>query len=86
MAKVKVKAVRVKVLITCNSCVRNGLNQESPGISRYLTQKNRHNTPSRLEWKSFCLSLLLQTYDSWGDRERDQMEGVCALPSRSRNN
>nr|YP_010926846.1 ribosomal protein L33 [Melocactus glaucescens]WKK45451.1 ribosomal protein L33 [Melocactus glaucescens] len=24
------------------------------GISRYITQKNRHNTPSRLELRKFC--------------------------------
>nr|UFK62119.1 ribosomal protein L33 [Betula nigra] len=26
----------------------------SIGISRYITQKNRHNTPSRLELIKFC--------------------------------
>nr|YP_010575500.1 ribosomal protein L33 [Corydalis platycarpa]UZM11221.1 ribosomal protein L33 [Corydalis platycarpa] len=28
--------------------------KESPGISRYITQKNRHKTPSRLELRKFC--------------------------------
>jgi large subunit ribosomal protein L33 len=50
----KGKDVRVKVILECKSCVRNGINKESPGISRYITQKNRHNTPNRLELKKFC--------------------------------
>nr|YP_009864009.1 50S ribosomal protein L33 [Lapageria rosea]YP_009864261.1 50S ribosomal protein L33 [Philesia magellanica]ANO44842.1 ribosomal protein L33 [Philesia magellanica]ANO45249.1 ribosomal protein L33 [Lapageria rosea]QKE31589.1 50S ribosomal protein L33 [Lapageria rosea]QKE32256.1 50S ribosomal protein L33 [Philesia magellanica]WHM49735.1 ribosomal protein L33 [Lapageria rosea] len=51
----KGKDVRVRVILECtNCCVRNGVNKESPGISRYITQKNRHNTPSRLELIKFC--------------------------------
>nr|YP_009531447.1 ribosomal protein L33 [Urophysa henryi]AXP85197.2 ribosomal protein L33 [Urophysa henryi] len=54
----KGKDVRVRVILECNSCVRNGINininKESRGISRYITQKNRHNTPSRLELRKFC--------------------------------
>ncbi|RHN44952.1 50S ribosomal protein L33 [Medicago truncatula] len=30
------------------------VNKESRGISRYITQKNRHNTPSRLKLRKFC--------------------------------
>nr|YP_010887674.1 ribosomal protein L33 [Hypodaphnis zenkeri]WJJ67245.1 ribosomal protein L33 [Hypodaphnis zenkeri] len=48
----KGKDVRVVVILECTSCVRNG--KESRGISRYITQKNRHNTPSRLDLKKFC--------------------------------
>nr|YP_009663498.1 ribosomal protein L33 [Ipomoea setifera]YP_010756684.1 ribosomal protein L33 [Melochia pyramidata]YP_010925453.1 ribosomal protein L33 [Melochia corchorifolia]QCU82247.1 ribosomal protein L33 [Ipomoea setifera]UNV38402.1 ribosomal protein L33 [Melochia pyramidata]WKD83684.1 ribosomal protein L33 [Melochia corchorifolia] len=47
----KSKDVRVTIILECTSC---GLNKESTGISRYITQKNRHNTPSRLELKKFC--------------------------------
>ncbi|RWR98312.1 LOW QUALITY PROTEIN: ribosomal protein L33 chloroplast [Cinnamomum micranthum f. kanehirae] len=47
----KGKDVRVVVI---GICVRNGLNKESRGISRYITQKNRHNTPSQLDLKKFC--------------------------------
>nr|YP_009650930.1 ribosomal protein L33 [Hydnocarpus hainanensis]QCY72368.1 ribosomal protein L33 [Hydnocarpus hainanensis] len=47
----KGKDVRVRVILECTSCVRNG---KSTGISRYITQKNRHNTPSRLELRKFC--------------------------------
>nr|ARD03787.1 ribosomal protein L33 [Potentilla micropetala] len=52
----KGKDVRVAVILECTSCVRNRINKdkESTGISRYITQKNRHNTPSRLELKKFC--------------------------------
>nr|QYH45833.1 ribosomal protein L33 [Ottelia muricata]QYH48296.1 ribosomal protein L33 [Ottelia sp. S11] len=52
----KGKDVRVRVILECTSCARNGVNvnKESPGISRYITQKNRHNTPSRLELRKFC--------------------------------
>nr|WBR76488.1 ribosomal protein L33 [Ceratostigma minus] len=48
------KAVRVRIILECTSCVRKSVNKESRGISRYITQKNRHNTPSRLELRKFC--------------------------------
>nr|YP_010919970.1 ribosomal protein L33 [Neoschmidia pallida]WAJ52477.1 ribosomal protein L33 [Neoschmidia pallida] len=51
----KGKDVRVRVILECTSCARNGVNKELRGISRYITQKNRHNTPSRLELRKFCL-------------------------------
>nr|YP_010883204.1 ribosomal protein L33 [Aspidistra fimbriata]WIF28428.1 ribosomal protein L33 [Aspidistra fimbriata] len=50
----KGKDIRVRVILECTSCVQNGVNKESPGISRYITQKNRHNTPSRLGLRKFC--------------------------------
>nr|YP_010920662.1 ribosomal protein L33 [Philotheca pungens]WAJ53689.1 ribosomal protein L33 [Philotheca pungens] len=50
----KGKDVRVRVILECTSCVRNGVNRELRGIARYITQKNRHNTPSRLELRKFC--------------------------------
>nr|YP_009271489.1 ribosomal protein L33 [Eclipta prostrata]YP_009513324.1 ribosomal protein L33 [Sphagneticola calendulacea]YP_009532991.1 ribosomal protein L33 [Eclipta alba]AWH62952.1 ribosomal protein L33 [Sphagneticola trilobata]QNR04499.1 ribosomal protein L33 [Dimerostemma asperatum]ANW47983.1 ribosomal protein L33 [Eclipta prostrata]ASS18415.1 ribosomal protein L33 [Sphagneticola calendulacea]AYG51369.1 ribosomal protein L33 [Eclipta alba] len=50
----KGKDVRIPVLVECTACVRNGVNKESTGISRYITQKNRHNTPNRLELRKFC--------------------------------
>nr|YP_009767603.1 ribosomal protein L33 [Duparquetia orchidacea]QGA86931.1 ribosomal protein L33 [Duparquetia orchidacea]QIS98221.1 ribosomal protein L33 [Duparquetia orchidacea] len=52
----KGKDIRVTVILECTSCVRNSVNnnKESTGISRYITQKNRHNTPSRLELRKFC--------------------------------
>nr|YP_010953123.1 ribosomal protein L33 [Amorphophallus yunnanensis]WMQ76032.1 ribosomal protein L33 [Amorphophallus yunnanensis] len=47
----KGKDVRVRIILECTSCVRNGVTKD---ISRYITQKNRHNTPSQLELKKFC--------------------------------
>nr|YP_009767028.1 ribosomal protein L33 [Tachigali costaricensis]YP_010454835.1 ribosomal protein L33 [Senna alata]YP_010962909.1 ribosomal protein L33 [Senna reticulata]QGA86950.1 ribosomal protein L33 [Tachigali odoratissima]QGX04707.1 ribosomal protein L33 [Senna siamea]WRQ17907.1 ribosomal protein L33 [Senna alexandrina]QIS97563.1 ribosomal protein L33 [Tachigali costaricensis]UUA03671.1 ribosomal protein L33 [Senna alata] len=50
----KGKDIRIRVILECTSCVRNSVNKKSAGISRYITQKNRHNTPSRLELRKFC--------------------------------
>uniref|UniRef100_A0AAU7E4N5 Large ribosomal subunit protein bL33c n=1 Tax=Hypericum petiolulatum TaxID=1137009 RepID=A0AAU7E4N5_9ROSI len=56
MAKVKakVKDVRVQIILECTNCVQKNVNKKSTGIFRYITQKNRHNTPSRLELRKFC--------------------------------
>ena len=40
----KGKDVRVTIILECTSCVRNDIKKEAAGISRYITQKNRHNT------------------------------------------
>nr|YP_010621287.1 ribosomal protein L33 [Cuscuta europaea]WBF90832.1 ribosomal protein L33 [Cuscuta europaea] len=50
------KDVRGPVILECTSCLQTGGNKIkiSIGISRYITQKNRHNTPNRLELKKFC--------------------------------
>nr|YP_009925316.1 ribosomal protein L33 [Lomatogoniopsis alpina]QNH70480.1 ribosomal protein L33 [Lomatogoniopsis alpina] len=50
----KGKDVRVRVILECTGCARNSVNRISTGISRYSTQKNRHNTPNRLELRKFC--------------------------------
>nr|YP_008378804.1 ribosomal protein L33 [Najas flexilis]AFY64165.1 ribosomal protein L33 [Najas flexilis] len=50
----KGKEVRVRVILECTCCVRKGVNKKSTGISRYITQKNRHNTSNRLELRKFC--------------------------------
>lgn len=57
------KDARVTVILECTNCVRGGVNnnKESKGISRYVTQKNRHNTPGRLELKKFCPYCYKQT-------------------------
>uniref|UniRef100_A0AAT9USY8 Large ribosomal subunit protein bL33c n=1 Tax=Pallavicinia longispina TaxID=280536 RepID=A0AAT9USY8_9MARC len=47
------KEVRVTINLECTDCTRT--NREfNQGISRYTTQKNRRNTPIRLELKKFC--------------------------------
>nr|AZZ70842.1 ribosomal protein L33 [Zantedeschia aethiopica] len=48
----EVQNVRVRVILECTSCVRNGVIKEFPGISRYITQRNGNNTPLKL--KKFC--------------------------------
>lgn len=50
----KGKDIRVRVILECTCCAQKSVNKESTGISRYITQKNRHNTPSRLELRKFC--------------------------------
>lgn len=48
MAK-KGKGNRVQVIMECTEHRGSGL----PGISRYITTKNRKNTPDRLERKRY---------------------------------
>nr|YP_010760158.1 ribosomal protein L33 [Cuscuta vandevenderi]WEY30094.1 ribosomal protein L33 [Cuscuta vandevenderi] len=50
----KKKDVRVKVILECTGCIRTSDKRGSTGVFRYITQKNRHNTPNRLELKKFC--------------------------------
>ncbi|RYR03729.1 hypothetical protein Ahy_B06g082974 [Arachis hypogaea] len=44
----KGKDIRVRVILESTYCAQKSVNKKSTGISRYITQKNRHNTPSRL--------------------------------------
>lgn len=48
MAK-KVKGNRIQVILECTEHKASGL----PGMSRYITTKNRKNTTSRLELKKY---------------------------------
>ena len=48
MAK-KAKGNRVQVVLECTEMKQSGL----PGTSRYITTKNRKNTPERLELKKY---------------------------------
>ena len=48
MAK-KTKDQRVQVILECTEHKNSG----KPGISRYITTKNKKNTPERLELKKF---------------------------------
>nr|YP_009436500.1 ribosomal protein L33 [Cyphia dentariifolia]ATG26775.1 ribosomal protein L33 [Cyphia dentariifolia] len=58
----KGKDIRITVILECTTCVRKGVTKVSRGISRkvsrgisrYITQKNRTNTPNRLELRKFC--------------------------------
>ncbi|MGV3539455.1 MAG: 50S ribosomal protein L33 [Rufibacter sp.] len=48
MAK-KAKGNRVQVILECTEQKNSGV----PGMSRYITTKNRKNTPERLEMKKY---------------------------------
>ena len=48
MAK-KVKGTRVQVILECTEQKNSGV----PGMSRYITTKNRKNTTERLELKKY---------------------------------
>ena len=48
MAK-KIKGNRVQVILECTEQKESGV----PGMSRYITTKNRKNTPERLELKKY---------------------------------
>ena len=48
MAK-KAKDQRIQVILECTEHKSSGM----PGISRYVTTKNKKNTPERLEMKKF---------------------------------
>lgn len=49
----KNKNTRILITLECLEC-RSNLNKRSSGVSRYHTQKNRRNTPERLELKKYC--------------------------------
>lgn len=49
----KGKEVRITINLECIDCSRD-LKKKYNGVSRYTTQKNRRNTPIRLELKKFC--------------------------------
>lgn len=48
MAK-KSKENRIQVILECTEHKNSGL----PGMSRYITTKNRKNTPARIELKKY---------------------------------
>ena len=45
----KGKDVRIQVILECTEQKESGV----PGISRYITTKNKKNTPDRLERKKY---------------------------------
>ncbi|RLD41634.1 MAG: 50S ribosomal protein L33 [Bacteroidetes bacterium] len=48
MAK-KTKGVRIQVILECTEHKTSGM----PGTSRYISTKNKKNTPDRLELKKY---------------------------------
>ena len=49
----KSKGPRVTVNLECTECRTNKFQRKS-GVSKYLTSKNRRNTPEKLELKKHC--------------------------------
>ena len=49
----KIMTKRILITIECTECRQND-NQRTPGVSRYLTSKNRRNTPDKLEITKHC--------------------------------
>jgi large subunit ribosomal protein L33 len=49
----KSKGPRIVVTLECTECRKNET-KRSPGVSRYLTSKNRRNTPDKLELSKHC--------------------------------
>ena len=49
MASKKAKGNRVQVILECTEMQNSGLH----GTSRYVTTKNRKNTPERMELKKY---------------------------------
>ena len=50
----KTRSTRILITLECLDCRLNISNKRSAGVSRYLTQKNRRNTPERIELKKYC--------------------------------
>ena len=59
MAGKKAKGNRVQVILECTEMKESGL----PGTSRYITTKNRKNTPERLELKKY--NPILRRMNRW---------------------
>jgi len=49
----KSKGPRIVITLECTECRQNE-NKRSNGVSRYLTSKNRRNTPDKLQISKFC--------------------------------
>ena len=50
----KNKSTRILITLECIDCRSNIINKRSPGVSRYLTKKNRRNNPERIQLKKYC--------------------------------
>ncbi len=49
MAKKKSKSSRILVILECTEHAKTGI----PGCSRYMTRKNKRNTPDRISLKKY---------------------------------
>jgi large subunit ribosomal protein L33 len=53
MKKTKKKQARISIILECIECIKN-LKKRSFGISRYISSKNRINTPNKIELLKHC--------------------------------
>ncbi len=53
---VKNKEIRILIVLECINCRSKDVsnNNRKVGVSRYLTTKNRRNTPERIQLKKYC--------------------------------
>ncbi len=49
----KTKGHRVLITLECGEC-RQNLIKRTLGVSRYLSSKNKHTTPAKLEMEKYC--------------------------------
>jgi large subunit ribosomal protein L33 len=49
----KNKGPRITITLECTQCRKNQ-EKQSPGVSRYISTKNRRNTPEKLELLKHC--------------------------------
>ena len=49
----KSKGPRIMITLECTEC-RENKQKRTPGVSRYLSSKNRRNTPDKLEISKYC--------------------------------
>ena len=52
----KSKGPRIMITLECTECRQND-SKRSEGVSRYLTSKNRRNTPDKLEILNFKIKI-----------------------------
>lgn len=49
----KSKGPRIVITLECTECRQND-QQRTPGVSRYQSNKNRRNTPDKLQISKYC--------------------------------
>ena len=76
MAK-KAKGNRVQVILECTEMKDSGM----PGTSRYVTTKNRKNTPERLELKKYNPILKKMTLKPSPHALSPAQHKLCKVPS-----
>ena len=73
MASKKAKGNRVQVILECTEHKNSGM----PGISRYVTTKNRKNTPERMELMKYnpILKKMPRRLKGWSRLHKGNQDG-----------